>query len=62
MLCVKAGARHVYAIHNSKITQLAQKVVHDNKLSDKITVIHGKVADIKLPLEKVDVIVSTVFG
>lgn len=61
MMCAKAGAQHVYAIHDSNITQLTQRIVRDNKLSDVITVIQGKIADIELPVKDVDVIVSTVF-
>lgn len=62
MLCAKAGAKHVYAVHDSNITQLTQRIVNDNKLSDVITVVQGKIADIELPVKHVDVIISTVFG
>lgn len=62
MFSVIAGAKHVYAIDDSDIVQLTRRVIVDNNLSDKITVIKGKVADITLPVANVDIIVSTSFG
>lgn len=62
MFCVMAGAKHVYAIDDSEIVQLTQRVINDNKFSKKITVIKGKVKDITLPVHEVDIIVSTCFG
>lgn len=57
-----AGAKHVYAIDTSNIVELTRRVVADNGLSHKITVIKGKVSDISLPVAKVDNIVSKFFG
>lgn len=34
----------------------------DNKLSDKITIIKGKIEEITLPVEKVDIIISEWMG
>lgn len=62
MFSAIAGAKHVYAIDDSDIVQLTRRVIVDNNLSDKITVIKGKVADITLPVANVDIIVSTSFG
>lgn len=62
MFSAIAGAKHVYAIDSSNIVQLARRVIVDNNLSDKITVIKGNVADISLPVANVDIIVSTFFG
>lgn len=62
MFSVIAGAKHVYAIDDSDIVQLTRRIIVDNNLSDKITVIKGKVADITLPVANVDIIVSTSFG
>lgn len=63
MFSAIAGAKHVYAIDTSNIVQLARRIVTDNDLSHKITVIKGKVSDISLPgVDKVDIIVSTFFG
>lgn len=62
MFSAIAGAKHVYSIDTSNIVELAQRVVADNDLSHKVTVIKGTAAEIKLPVAKVDVIVSTFFG
>lgn len=58
LFAVKAGAKHVYAIDTSNIAQLAVRVVNDNKMADKITVIRGSIDSICLPVEEVDVIVT----
>lgn len=57
-----AGAKHVYAIDTSNIVELTRRVVADNELSHKITVIKGKVSNISLTVDKVDIIVSNFFG
>lgn len=62
MFSAIAGAKHVYALDTSDIVQLTHRVILDNNLSNKITVIKGKVADITLPVDKVDIIVSHCFG
>lgn len=62
MFSAIAGAKHVYAIDTSNVVQLTRRVVADNNLSNKITVIKGKAAEIVLPVDKVDIIVSTSFG
>lgn len=62
MLSALAGAKHVYAIESSNIYQLTERIVRDNKLSDKITIIKGTMADIQLPVTEVDIIISTFFG
>ena len=40
----------------------ARQVVRDNGLSDVITLIKGKVEDVKLPVHQVDVIISEWMG
>lgn len=62
MFSAIAGAKHVYAIDTSNVIQLTRRIVADNKLTHKITVIKGKATDISLPVESVDIIVSTFFG
>lgn len=62
MFSAIAGAKHVYAIDTSNIVQLTRRIIADNKLSHKITVLQGNVADISLPVSQVDIIVSTFFG
>lgn len=40
---------------------MTRRVVRDNRLANKITVIQGSAVDINLPIDKVDIIISTVF-
>ena len=62
MFAAKAGAKHVYGVDMSKIITQADTFVNDNGLSDCITLIQGKIEDIELPVEKVDIIVSEWMG
>jgi hypothetical protein len=43
----------VYGIECSSIAVQAKQIVADNHLSDKVTIIHGKVEEITLPVDKV---------
>lgn len=61
MFAAIAGAKHVYAIDKSNIVQLTRRIVHDNRLSNKITIVQGLAADINLPVDSVDIIISTFF-
>jgi len=38
------------------------EIIKDNKLSSKITIIKGKVEEVVLPVEKVDIIISEWMG
>ncbi|KAI6178930.1 hypothetical protein M3Y98_00555200 [Aphelenchoides besseyi] len=58
---VHSGAKQVYAVEASSMAIHCQELVRSNNLSDRITVISGKVEEIELP-EKVDVIVSEPMG
>lgn len=60
LLCCQAGAKHVYDIetHNDQSEEITRRVVADNKFSDRVTIIRGIIEDTKLPVEKVDIIVS----
>lgn len=64
MLAVKAGARKVIGVDNSLIIEKARKIIERNGMSDKITLVKGRLEDVKLPLidEEVDVIVSEWMG
>jgi hypothetical protein len=54
----------VYGIDASKISDVALAVIKENHLEDKITIIHGNLEDVQLPIEpgSVDVIVSEWMG
>ena len=59
---VKAGAKHVIAVDMSTIIEKAREIVAVNGMSDKITLIQGKMEEITLPVEKVDIIISEWMG
>jgi protein arginine N-methyltransferase 3 len=58
VFAARAGAKHVYAIEASGLATKARENIANNGLSASISVIQGKVEDITLPVDKVDVIVS----
>lgn len=62
IFAARAGAKHVYAIDNAEIALFAKQIIKDNNLSDKITVIKGKIEEIELPVKEVDIIVSEWMG
>jgi len=57
----QAGALRVYAVEATDMAQKAQKLVNGNNVSDKVTVIQGKIEDVDIP-EKVDIIISEWMG
>ena len=58
MFAAKAGAKQVYGIECSSIITQAREIVKANSLSDKVTLIQGKVEEVDLPVEHVDIIIS----
>jgi len=62
MMAVKAGAKHVYAVEVSGIIHIAEAIIKKNKLDSKITLLKGKMEDVKLPVQEVDVIVCDWMG
>eukprot|EP00467_Chlorarachnion_reptans_P001930 CAMPEP_0114506332 /NCGR_PEP_ID=MMETSP0109-20121206/11372_1 /TAXON_ID=29199 /ORGANISM="Chlorarachnion reptans, Strain CCCM449" /LENGTH=532 /DNA_ID=CAMNT_0001684915 /DNA_START=51 /DNA_END=1649 /DNA_ORIENTATION=+ len=62
MFAAKAGAKRVIGVDASDMIDKARQIVKDNGLSGTITLIKGKVEDVKLPVEKVDIIVSEWMG
>lgn len=62
LFCASAGAAMVYAVEASNIVDLCKEIVKCNKMEDKIKVIKGKIEDVELPVEKVDIIVSEWMG
>jgi len=62
MFAAKAGAKHVYALECSNIYEVAKVLIERNKLSDVITVIHGKAEEVELPVKHVDIIISEWMG
>ncbi|XP_033645521.1 protein arginine N-methyltransferase 1-like [Asterias rubens] len=62
MFAAKAGAAQVIGIECSNIIDHAEKIVKANKLDDVITLIKGKVEEVTLPVENVDIIISEWMG
>jgi hypothetical protein len=58
----RAGAAKVYAIECSSIVEQARAIIADNGFSDTIEVIRGKMEDITLPTDYVDIIISEWMG
>ncbi|KAL0940806.1 protein arginine methyltransferase [Colletotrichum truncatum] len=62
MFCAKAGAAKVYAVDKSDIIDKARENVFHNGLADKITCIRGRIEEIDLPVDQVDIIISEWMG
>ncbi|KAK9454961.1 S-adenosyl-L-methionine-dependent methyltransferase [Dipodascopsis uninucleata] len=62
MFAARAGAKHVIGVDMSSIIDMAKKLVELNGLSDKITLLQGKMEEVVLPFEKVDIIISEWMG
>ncbi|KAK7611585.1 protein arginine N-methyltransferase PRMT1, partial [Phyllosticta paracitricarpa] len=62
MFAAKAGAAHVIAVDNSTMIEKAILNVHANGFSDQISCLHGKIEEVTLPFDKVDIIVSEWMG
>lgn len=53
MFAAKAGARQVIGIDMSDIVYSAMDIVKENGFDAKISLLKGRVEDVKLPVEKV---------
>ncbi|XP_044048095.1 protein arginine N-methyltransferase 3 isoform X1 [Siniperca chuatsi] len=62
MFAARSGAKKVIAVDQSEIIYQAMDIVRSNQLEDKITLIRGRIEDINLPVEKVDIIISEWMG
>ena len=62
MFAARAGAKKVYAVECSAIVEQCRQIVTDNGFADTIEVIRGKMEDIVLPVEQVDIIISEWMG
>ena len=59
---MKAGAKHVIGVDLSTIIVKAREIVARNGMADKITLLQGKMEEVTLPFDKVDIIVSEWMG
>jgi protein arginine N-methyltransferase 1 len=62
MFAARAGAAKVIGVECAGIYEQAVKIVAANNLNDVITLIKGKVEEIELPVDKVDIIISEWMG
>lgn len=62
MFASQAGAKHVYAVDCSSIIDQAKEIIKLNGFQNKITCIKGKIEEIDLPVQQVDIIVSEWMG
>ena len=58
----RAGAKHVIGVDMSSIIEKAKEIVAVDGHSDKITLLQGKMEEVKLPFPKVDIIISEWMG
>ncbi len=58
---IEAGARHVYAIEETDIANIAEAVIADNGLQERITVLRANSSEIVLS-EPADVLIAEVIG
>uniref|UniRef100_A0A7N0ZRA8 type I protein arginine methyltransferase n=1 Tax=Kalanchoe fedtschenkoi TaxID=63787 RepID=A0A7N0ZRA8_KALFE len=62
LFAAQAGAKHVYAVEASEMAEYARKLIAGNpSLSQRITVVKGKVEEVELP-EKADILISEPMG
>jgi hypothetical protein len=61
LAAAKAGARHVYAIEESEIADVAEDVFAANGVADRVTVVRGRSSKIDLP-ERANVLVTETLG
>ncbi|KAK7503309.1 hypothetical protein BaRGS_00005574 [Batillaria attramentaria] len=62
MFAARAGASQVFAVDQAEIIYQAMGIIRENNLEDKITFIKGRLEDVTLPVEKVDIIMSEWMG
>jgi protein arginine N-methyltransferase 1 len=62
MFAAKAGAKLVIGVDMSDIITQAEQIIKINQLSDKIVLLKGKMEDVKLPVDQVDIIISEWMG
>ncbi|XP_042331694.1 protein arginine N-methyltransferase 3 [Sceloporus undulatus] len=62
MFAAKAGARKVIGVDQSEIIYQAMDIVRLNGLEDTISLVKGRIEEVDLPVEKVDVVISEWMG
>ncbi|XP_030621704.1 protein arginine N-methyltransferase 3 [Chanos chanos] len=62
MFAARSGAKRVIGVDQSEIIYQAMDIVRSNNLEDTITLIKGRIEEVNLPVEKVDIIISEWMG
>jgi protein arginine N-methyltransferase 1 len=62
MFAARAGAKRVIGVEMATIHHQARKIIAANGFADVITIVGGKIEDVELPVEKVDIIISEWMG
>lgn len=62
MFAAKAGAKLVIGVDMSNIIKEAKVIVKNNGLEDKVVLLQGKMEEVQLPVDKVDIIISEWMG
>lgn len=62
MFAARAGAKKVFAVECSNIADQCRQIVKDNKMDHVVEVIKGKMEEIVLPTDYVDIIISEWMG
>ncbi|XP_032893742.1 protein arginine N-methyltransferase 1-like [Amblyraja radiata] len=62
MFAAKAGAKKVFGIECSSISDYSQKIIKANHLDKIIVIFSGKVEEVQLPVDQVDIIISEWMG
>ncbi|XP_021379904.1 protein arginine N-methyltransferase 3-like isoform X2 [Mizuhopecten yessoensis] len=62
MFAARSGARQVISVDQSDVVYQAMDIIRENSLEDRVTVIKGRIEDVDLPVDKVDIIISEWMG
>jgi protein arginine N-methyltransferase 1 len=62
LFAARAGAAKVYAVECSNIVTMCRQIVKDNNYEDVVEVLQGRMEDIVLPVQHVDIIISEWMG
>ncbi|KAJ1975005.1 hypothetical protein H4R34_004502 [Dimargaris verticillata] len=62
MFAARAGATKVFAVDNSDVIDKTHQTIMENQLENVITLIKGKIEEVVLPVDSVDIIISEWMG
>jgi predicted RNA methylase len=62
LFAAKAGAKAVYCVEYTPIANVARAIVAANRLERVVTVLQGKIEEVALPVDSVDIIISEWMG